>query len=148
MGIIIVGIVVDIIMIKIGADKFSEPESKIIKQTNQTLTERGTDNLRVTYPLANNEIISPLVVKGEARGTWYFEASFPVVLTNWDGLIIAEGIAQAQSDWMTEDFVPFIATLNFEKPSYGKNGFLILKKDNPSGLSQNDDSLEIPINFK
>ena len=87
-------------------------------------------------------------MKGEARGTWNFEASFPVVLTNWDGLIIAEGIAQAQSDWMTEDFVPFIATLNFEKPSYGKNGFLILKKDNPSGLSQNDESLEIPVNFK
>jgi len=38
--------------------------------------------------------------------------------------------------------------LNFTKPSYGKNGFLILEKDNPSGLLQYDDSLEIPVNFK
>jgi hypothetical protein len=104
-------------------------------------------NIFVTNPISNTEISSPLVVTGEAKGTWFFEASFPVVLTNWDGLIIGQGIAQAKGDWMTENFVPFTATLNFTKPSYGKNGFLILKKDNPSGLAQYDDSIEIPVKF-
>lgn len=105
-------------------------------------------SIRLSYPVTNNsKISSPLVVTGEARGNWFFEASFPVVLTNWDGLIIAEGIAKADGDWMTTDFVPFKATLSFSRPDYGDNGFLILKKDNPSGLSQFDDALEIPIIF-
>jgi len=56
------------------------------------------------------------------------------------------GIAQAEGEWMTTEFVPFKATLNFEKPSV-KTGKLILKKDNPSGLSQNDDELVVPIKF-
>src|SRR3989344_3102384 len=67
-------------------------------------------------PLPNSVITSPLQVSGKARGTWYFEASFPIILVDWDGLIIAEGYATALSDWMTEDFVPFQATLEFEKP--------------------------------
>jgi hypothetical protein len=93
---------------------------------------------------------------GEALGTWFFEGDFPVVLVNWDGLIIAEGYATVQGDdstgssqgWMTEDFVPFEAVIEFEKPSYGKNGTLILRKDNPSGLPEHDNAIEIPILFE
>lgn len=105
--------------------------------------------IRVDFPLPNQTIKSPLTITGQARGTWFFEASFPVVLTNWDGVIIAEGIAQAKEDWMTENFVPFSATLNFDidKNAPSNKGFLILKKDNPSGLPANDNSLEIPIIF-
>ena len=106
------------------------------------------DLIRLTSPLAEEEITSPLVIKGEARGNWYFEATFPVVLTNWDGLIIAEGYATAQDDWMTEDYVPFEATLEFDKPKDGERGSLILKKSNASGLPEHDDALEIKVFFK
>ena len=74
------------------------------------------DLIRLTTPLPNESVANPLEVSGEARGYWFFEASFPVVLTNWDGLIIAEGIATADVDWMTEEFVPFTATLTFTSP--------------------------------
>jgi hypothetical protein len=115
---------------------------------NNNLEEQRINKLiKVSYPTSGSEISSPLVITGEARGTWFFEASFPIVLTDKDGVTITQGIATAQSDWMTEDFVPFTATLNFEKPSSGENGFLILKKDNPSGLPENDDELKIPIIF-
>ncbi|MFA5987054.1 MAG: Gmad2 immunoglobulin-like domain-containing protein [Candidatus Paceibacterota bacterium] len=107
-----------------------------------------SDLIQVNFPKPNGLVSSPLKITGKARGSWFFEASFPVTLVNWDGLIIAEGVAQATSDWMTEDFVPFEATLEFEKPTYKNNGALILKNDNPSGLSQNDKSIEIPILFK
>lgn len=106
------------------------------------------DLIRLTNPLPNQSISSPLTVEGEARGTWFFEGDFPVVLTNWDGLIIATGIAQAQGEWMTGDFVPFKATLEFEKPSYKDNGSLILQRNNPSDLPEQDDALEIPILFE
>ncbi|MDP3947753.1 MAG: Gmad2 immunoglobulin-like domain-containing protein [bacterium] len=105
------------------------------------------DLIRLDTPRPNQVINSPLTIKGEARGTWYFEASFPVILTNWDGLIIAQGIATAKSDWMTTEFVPFEATLNFtvDKNAYSNRGSLILRKDNPSGLPEHDDALEIPV---
>jgi len=116
-----------------------------------------TDLIRIDYPRPNQTITSPLVIKGQARGNWYFEASFPVALTDWDGRIIAQGIAQAKSDpaatggasWMTTEFVPFEATLTFavDKNAYSNRGSLILKKDNPSGLPEHDDALEIPVIF-
>ncbi|MEK7673815.1 MAG: Gmad2 immunoglobulin-like domain-containing protein [Patescibacteria group bacterium] len=107
------------------------------------------DLIQVESPRANEIISSPLIIKGEARGHWFFEASFPVVLTNWDGLIIAQGIATAKSDWMTSEFVPFEAKLDFiiDKNTYSNRGSLILRKDNPSGLPEHDDALEIPIKF-
>jgi len=119
----------------------------------QTFTEfignelEKTDLIRLDTPRPNQEVESPLAVSGEARGYWFFEASFPVVLTDWDGRIIAQGIATAEGEWMTEDFVPFTAILTYasELDSYSNNGTLILKKDNPSGLPEKDDALEIPV---
>jgi len=106
-----------------------------------------SDLIRVVSPRPNETIRSPLKIAGEARGIWFFEASFPVFLTDWDGKIIAEGFATAKGDWMTTEFVPFEAALAFtpEANIYSNRGTLILKKDNPSGLPQNDDALEIPV---
>lgn len=105
------------------------------------------DLIRLDSPRPNQTIQSPLTITGQARGNWFFEASFPVVLTNWDGLIIAQGIAHAKSDWMTTDFVPFEAMLTFtvDKNAYSNRGSLILRKDNPSDLPVNDNALEIPV---
>lgn len=108
----------------------------------------SNDLIVIESHTAGNYIASPVTVTGRARGYWFFEASFPVVLVNWDGLIIAEGIAQAQDEWMTEEFVPFSVTLTFEKPLYNERGALIFKRDNPSGLPENDAALEMPIRFE
>jgi Immunoglobulin-like domain of bacterial spore germination len=123
-----------------------------LKTFNPILTQNQidkTDLIRVDTPLPNQIVSSPLVIKGEARGSWFFEATFPVILTNWDGLIIAQGVARAKGDWTTTDFVPFEATLTFtvDKKAYSNKGALTLKKDNPSGLPQNDNSIEIPVIF-
>lgn len=115
--------------------------------------EDKADLIRVTSLIPNEVIKSPMIINGEARGGWFFEASFPVSLVNWDGLIVADGVAEAQGDWMTSEFVPFTANLEFVNPyqvgdpDFMKKGTLILQKDNPYGLPENDDALEIPINF-
>jgi len=102
--------------------------------------------------LASGQIIgSPLSITGKARGAWFFEASFPVKLYDENGGLITSAIAQADlSDggtWMTDNFVPFKVTVEFNN-STSTNGTLVFKKDNPSGLAQNDDELDIPIKFK
>ena len=110
------------------------------------------DLIILESPLPGEKVTSPLTVRGQARGPWYFEASFPVVLTDWDGRIIAEVPAQAQGEWMTEEYVPFEAVLEFETPSPGdpnvNRGSLILQKDNASGLPEHDNALEIQIEFE
>lgn len=105
------------------------------------------DSVRLQNPQADGVIASPLEISGQARGPWYFEGSFSVRLTDADGNTIAENVAEAQDDWQTEDFVPFEATLEFEKPDTTA-GTLILEKANPSGLPENADQREIPIRFE
>lgn len=106
------------------------------------------DLIRVDTPLPESTVSSPLTVRGAARGNWFFEASFPVILTDWDGRIIAEGIAQAEGEWMTTEYVPFTAQLTFTPDTEVSNrGSLILKKDNPSALPEHDDAFEFTVYF-
>jgi len=100
----------------------------------------------VETPKANEMISSPLIVGGKARGFWFFEATFPIKLFDENGELLASAIAQAQSDWMTEDFVPFSAELKFGHPKT-ERGTLVLEKDNPSGLPESADELRIPVMF-
>jgi hypothetical protein len=140
-------VVLSIIVVAIMALFFSF--MKPTEETDQKIIYPSKDDLITVQSLTNNEgIISPLTIHGKARGNWYFEGTFPVVLTDWDGKIIAETYATAQGEWMTEEYVPFIATIEFKKPEYVGSGYLIFKKDNPSGLRENDNALEIPIVFK
>lgn len=93
----------------------------------------------------NSTIKSPLTITGRARGTFYFEASFPVTLVDLKGNILAQTPAQAQSDWMTTEFVPFKVTLNYTEPKEVTSGVLIFHNDNPSGLPENDREYRIPV---
>ena len=102
--------------------------------------------ISVTTPTQESIVQSPLNVSGIARGSWYFEGSFPITLQDADGKMIATGIATSTGEWMTEDFVPFTATLTWASTTT-KTGSLILKRDNPSGLPENDRSISIPVNF-
>ena len=104
------------------------------------------DFIRLTSPRPNQSVRSPLQIMGQARGMWYFEASFPIKIFDANGKQLGIAIAQAQGDWMTENFVAFQATLEFEKPAT-KTGELVFQKDNPSGDPAKDDALRIPVKF-
>jgi len=105
------------------------------------------DLIRLSNPRPNQIIESPLFIKGEARGLWFFEADFPVKLFDDNGFLLGVKPAQALGEWMTEDFVPFNVTFPFAIPSTAK-GKLVLEKDNPSGLLENADELRVPVVFE
>ncbi len=104
--------------------------------------------IEVTVPTALAQIASPLTVTGRARGPWYFEGSFPVeLIDDATNLPLAVGMAQAQGEWMTENWVPFSVVLTFAAQPSGNTGKLILRNDNPSGLPENEMNVVIPVKF-
>ncbi len=98
----------------------------------------------VETPQPGDSVMSPLIVTGTAKGPWFFEGSFPVHLLDALGSELAVVPAQAQGDWMSEGYVPFQANLTFnvERAQYGT---LIFKKDNPSGLPENDAEFRVAV---
>jgi hypothetical protein len=118
-----------------------EPKPVVATTTIDTLADKIVvdDVLFATSTKDVEEMM--LTVIGKARGTWYFEASFPVDLIVGT-TTIAKGIATAQDDWMTEEFVPFEVEIEYATEYSGEDAMLILKKDNPSGLPENNAQLE------
>ena len=129
------------------------PSAKCEKETNATdLPKPGEDNsaidegISVTSPKSNDMVSSPLKIEGKANGSWFFEAVFPVKLIDANRKVLAQGAAQTHDDWMTNDLVSFSAELSFATPETS-TGTLILQNDNPSGLLENQKTLEIPVKF-
>ncbi len=113
-----------------------------------TTTQGIPDLITITAPAKDASITSPLSVTGSARGTWYFEASFPVKILDSKGKVIGQGPAQAQGDWMTTEFVPFTASITYTAQPAGSRGTVVFMKDNPSGDPERDQSVSVPITFK
>ena len=112
----------------------------------QVRTAAGkSDVIVIDTPAINQKISSPVTVSGRARGSWFFEASFPIKLVDAEGKILGTAIAQAQGDWMTTEFVPFTALLAYTAPVGTDNGQLIFQRDNPSGLPENEDDMRMPV---
>ena len=104
-------------------------------------------HVEVGAPLADELVGSPLRLAGNVMGGgWFFEASFPVKILDGDGRVLGQGPAQAMGVWMSTGTVPFSAVIPFASPRF-TTGKIVLLKDNPSGLPQNDASFSIPIRF-
>jgi hypothetical protein len=103
--------------------------------------------IRVRSPKPNALVRSPLHITGEARGSWYFEATFPVAIFDGQRVELARHYATAQGEWMTDDFVPFEADLVFSTGG-AREGTLVLYKANPSGGLDQEDQLLVPVRLR
>lgn len=136
---------VDILVQPGGLIYISDDKAGVIYRV--AYRQQKSDLILAHYPQPNEIIKSPLVVTGQARGQWFFEASFPVRLLDGNGREISVGIAQAQTEWRTTNFVPFRAELKFSEPETD-SGELIFEKSNPSGLPEHTQELRIPVKFR
>lgn len=124
-------------------------EATDILRSLRLATEQSdeSDSVRVEAPEAGTTVSSPLTVRGAARGSWYFEATLPVELVAEDGTMLAESFAEADGEWMTTDYVPFETNLTFEVPEGVSEGVVRIRKANPSGLPENDNSFDVLVRF-
>ncbi len=122
------------------------PDSTYSPQAIPSFVNRKDNLVQVISPPVYSSITSPVKISGQARGYWFFEASFPVKVIDENGVVLGQDIAQAGGDWMVEDFVPFALEIDFTEP-VTKTGYIVLEKDNPSGLSENAEELRWPVKF-
>jgi hypothetical protein len=101
----------------------------------------------VSSPSAGMKVVSPLKVVGKVPSEWMFEGVFPVKLVDSTRKVIiaGQGKEKVAGSWTTPGLIDFESTLTFTTTA--KAGFLILEKDNPSGLPENDKSFEVPVTF-
>lgn len=123
---------------------------RCVDKTGKSYTENISDKQLETKPIINEpkklEISSPIEIKGKARGNWFFEGQFPIEITDENGKILGQGSARSSGNWLTEDYITFSTKIVFSTSTTAK-GFIILKKDNPSGLSENDVQEKIIVSF-
>jgi len=116
-------------------------EEIVVEATYENADE---DMIVVELPDPGAVVGKEFKVMGEARGTWFFEASFPIEVVADNGTVLASTHATAIGDWMTTEFVSFSSDIKVPD-SYIGPATLILRKDNPSGLPENDASVSFPI---
>lgn len=127
-------------------------ETTVVPTMSQVAPAQKEGKIIVSLPLPESTVPEKSVqIKGTAVGNWFFEASAPVNIVNWDGLIIGEGYVTVDEgyDWMTTEMVPFTGTVSYDASQIGaySYGWIIMQKNNPSGESKFDDSLEFKIVF-
>jgi len=134
------------------------PDSSYVSQTGPNCefaacpAEAGLpDKLTVALPKSDDLISSPVSVSGQARGGWFFEGSFPIQVFDSNDKLLGSGTAKfapknPNDTWMTNDFVDFQGSVQFSQPATD-GGYILFKKDNPSGDPAKDESLKLPIKF-
>lgn len=132
----------------LGYIQHSFIEMENLNSGNDLVFVHRRDSIRIINPSAYQIVKSPLTVLGEARGTWFFEGDFPIKLLDENNKLIKMAIAKANppagGEWMTEDFVSFIARIDFDVKET-IHGTIVFQKDNPSGLPEHDFEFSMPI---
>lgn len=110
-------------------------------------TTTVASEIHIDNPPADTTATSPMSVSGQARGSWFFEGTMPIFLTDAKGRILAQSTVRAQSDWMTDGPVPFLGKLTFPRQPTGSTGAFVIRNDNPSGMAANQKQVEILVTF-
>lgn len=125
-------------------DSLGEPIQPLHQARPELL--KKSKNIYIDSPKLNDQIESPLLVSGSARGSWFFEGEFPVRLKDAEGRVLAYGLAKAQGEWMTPDFVPFKLELTFDPPGTTRGVLVVQKSRQKEGEVY--DGFELPIRFR
>ena len=96
----------------------SYPRQCIDKDGNHFVEDIGNelqlqDQIMIYVPRPGASIESPLIIEGEALGHWFDDDGFEIVLLDDDGDEISKTVANVEGNWDDDQFVPFLAQLEF-----------------------------------
>lgn len=143
--VIILAIIVSVACWRVSNSIVYNTSLAIVSEHKDREINGNTLPINITSPKILSKIKSPVFISGQAKGTWFFEASFPVKITDIDGNILGQGPVTAKSDWMTEEEVAFEGTIPFQRGS-ATSGFVVFTPDDPSGLDRYE-SVKVSVIF-
>lgn len=121
------------------------PKPELAVPSQNTSVAPTLPEVILSSPSIDEKISSPATIQGSAKGTWFSEGMIPVSIIDADGNVLALEAAEADGEWMTEEQVKFSVTVKFETTA--KSGFIVIEKDNPSGLPENAKKAQFPVTF-
>lgn len=130
--------------VKHGNPSSSEPTQKCAIEDIETNEDKTLilDNFKEGDLLENNAVL-----QGKIKDNFFFEGSFPIEIRDINNNIIGRSLAKSQTNWMTSDYVEFKTDpITFDKKD-NIEGFIIFRKDNPSGLIENDKEIKLKAKF-
>ncbi len=101
----------------------------------------------VNQPGLGAVISSPVVVNGQAPGTWFFEAVLPMSIETAAGEVLAEEIFVTDQDWMTEELIDFSLDIEFDTADTNLGSLKIIKND-VSDIPRNKNFFYLPVRFQ
>ena len=114
-------------------------------QNLANIEQKSNEDIKLISPQKDDTVSGILQMLGEAPGKWFFEGGFPVKILDENEKEIAQGRVSSYGEWMKDGLIPFHAELDFSKDS--GSGWLVLQKDNPSGMAENGQDYRIPVQF-
>ena len=140
----IILVVIALVIILGGAAIWQYQSKTTVTTADGVVWINSSDNdIKFDLLQPKNTVLAKFTVTGEARGPWFFEASFPVEVLDKDGNRLAMEPATADGEWMTEEFVRFSVTLDVG--TYAGPATVVFHKQNASGEAERDASVSYPI---
>jgi hypothetical protein len=121
---------------------YLHPLDKVDQVSYQIYGDKGD---LVSFSLLPGQKVSGVVkLTGTLKGGYFFEgAGIPMDVVTLDQILLKTGTATPTSEW-TKDSVSFGGTIDFTSLPKGIVDIRI-KNDNPSGLTQNNKFILIPV---
>ena len=128
----------------------NDTDNKSIVSTEATFFGSWTwsDIVDITSPISWTPISSPVTIIWEMSGYWFFEATAPVQIVDSDDIQLWEWYVTTQGERMTGWLVAFSWSVMFSLSwTTATTWSVILRRNNVSGLSENDAYVAIPVVF-
>ncbi len=131
----------------IKKEETASTAKNLISQASTTSLEQTdkTAQAIILSPQPNTLVNSPFVVKGSVSVNWFSDNMLDIILLDDKNKLITKAQASTEDDLATNDLIEFKALLEFTTSA--TSGYLLINKNNSSGLVEKNEKIIIPIQF-
>ncbi len=120
----------------------------IIAFSGKNVQHKLPPDLLVFQPQAQQKILPPLTITGQARGYWFYNNEFPVIVYDSTDTAIAYGVAKTTADTNTKEFLPFTAVIEeYTFLPAKKRGYILFQRSTGDIQQGRQNTARVPIQF-
>ncbi len=123
----------------------------IIAFSGRTARHQLPPDIVVYQPQPNEKVDMPFSITGQARGYWFYDNAFPIILYDNTKTAIAYGTATTTAEIPNseyEEFVPFSGTFDeYEFLPVKKKGYILFQRSTGNLETGRNSTVTLPIRF-